>query len=69
MHKEGLTLPDPKPGKDVVWTEVVKDVIARAELGKKRYGTYLETHNGRSALMDAYEEALDYLKQLLMEVE
>ncbi len=39
-------------------------------LGKQRYGTALYANNGRSALRDAYEEALDlacYLRQALEE--
>jgi hypothetical protein len=51
---------------------VIKDIIARKEVGKERYGTYLQPFNGRSALMDAYQEALDlcqYLRQLLYEEE
>lgn len=44
----------------------------RADFGKDKYGTFLRTGNGRNALVDAYQEALDlcmYLKQLLMEQE
>ena len=63
---------EPEPGEDgqVVLYQVLKDLIDRAEVGKKEYGTYLKTNNGRSALKDAYEEALDlcmYLKQTLLE--
>lgn len=38
---------------------VLVDVSARRELGRARYGTDLQAHNGRDALRDAYEEALD----------
>jgi hypothetical protein len=51
---------------------VIQDIIARKEVGKERYGTYLQPFNGRSALMDAYQEALDlcqYLRQMLYEEE
>ena len=64
------TQPLPDKGKEVVYDKVFEDIKERAEFGKKKYGTYLETHNGRDALMDAYEEALDlvvYLKQAIME--
>lgn len=50
--------------------QVIEDMKARAELGKERYGRYLYPHNGRNALQDAYEEALDltcYLKQAIIE--
>lgn len=46
------------------------DLEKREELGIERYGTSLRPHNGRDALQDAYEEALDlacYLKQARVE--
>jgi len=49
---------------------VIKDMKERVKMGKKKYGVFLTTHNGRSALQDAYEEALDlamYLKQKIEE--
>jgi hypothetical protein len=49
---------------------VIADIEARRQVGIRRYGTALQPHNGRDALLDAYEEALDlamYLKQALME--
>lgn len=49
---------------------VADDVLARRDVGIERYGTALQPHNGRNALKDAYEEALDlacYLRQLLEE--
>jgi len=54
----------------LVAEQVMVDIARRAELGRERYGTYLKTHNGRDALVDAYQEALDlacYLKQAIME--
>lgn len=53
-----------------IYQLVLRDVRERAEHGKKQYGTYLQADNGRNALQDAYEEALDlvvYLKQALQE--
>jgi hypothetical protein len=44
----------------------------RVEVGRARYGVPLTTQNGRSALRDAWEEAVDlvfYLTQALMEAE
>ena len=64
--------PLPTPGEEVVLFHVLEDFKRRAETGKAQYGTYLETHNGRDALIDAYQEALDlcmYLKQAIMERE
>lgn len=49
---------------------VVADMIQRREHGRAKYGTELMSHNGRDALADAYQEALDlavYLKQALLE--
>lgn len=49
---------------------VIADIRARKELGKQRYGTILQAGNGRDALLDAYEEALDlaaYLRQAIAE--
>lgn len=49
---------------------VMKDIQERKEIGYKRYGTYLQANNGRDALRDAYEEAMDlviYLRQVMEE--
>ena len=63
----------PEPIKNTnkpVWESVIEDMRARDELGFKRYGVRLQPHNGRNALQDAYEEALDlvvYLRQRIIE--
>lgn len=47
------------------------DLQARAIDGAEKYGTVLRTHNGRVAIVDAYQEALDgvmYLAQGVLEV-
>lgn len=49
---------------------VCADLMRRKAHGIKKYGTHLQAFNGRSALQDAYEEALDlanYLKQAIEE--
>lgn len=49
---------------------VLADISARVDKGTKEYGEPLTSHNGRDALQDAYEEALDmamYLKQAIVE--
>lgn len=46
------------------------DLETREALGRQRYGTVLQPNNGRDALRDAYEEALDlscYLRQAIAE--
>lgn len=53
-----------------VVNQVMVDLHGRKVLGIKKYGTPLQANNGRNALQDAYEEALDlacYLKQRLLE--
>lgn len=62
--------PKPKPGQDTVLNNVLFDLIERANTGRQKYGTLLQTNNGRDALMDAYQEALDlvmYLRQAILE--
>jgi hypothetical protein len=49
---------------------VMADVAERKRIGIERYGTPLQAHNGRDALVDAYQEALDlvqYLRQAIYE--
>ena len=49
---------------------ILADMRARDALGRQRYGTPLQAGNGRDALADAYQEALDlavYLRQHLAE--
>ncbi len=64
--------PAPKHGKRVIVDEVIEDLKARKDFGIDKYGTPLMSNNGRNALVDAYQEALDlccYLKQELIEKE
>lgn len=53
-----------------IWKLVLEDMEVRRKLGIERYGRPVQTFNGRDALQDAYEEALDlavYLKQAMEE--
>lgn len=62
-------LPTPNGSTDIQ-SLVIADIVARRELGIERYGTPLQAHNGRDALRDAYEEAIDlamYLRQAIEE--
>ena len=62
--------PDPTPGRTAIGPLVLADMQARIEAGVERYGRPLETFNGRDALLDAYQEALDlcmYLRQAIEE--
>lgn len=68
-----MTQPAPTPNNATpTWELVMSDMASRNELGKQRYGTPLQPHNGRNSLQDAYEEALDlcvYLKNAIIELE
>ena len=49
---------------------VIQDMEARKAFGLQKYGTVLQAHNGRDALLDAYQGVLDlsvYLKQEMQE--
>lgn len=65
--------PLPDPTADVgpdMQSLVIADIEARRLVGIERYGQALHANNGRDALRDAYEEALDlvvYLKQVMVE--
>lgn len=53
-----------------VWDLVMADMKGRDQVGRQRYGTPLQPLNGRDALVDAYQEALDlavYLRQAIYE--
>lgn len=65
--------PSPTANKDdlpSVWNLVIEDMIRRDSFGFEKYHMHLQPFNGRDALKDAYQEALDmvvYLRQLLYE--
>ncbi|MFJ9037431.1 hypothetical protein ACIRF8_12690 [Streptomyces sp. NPDC102406] len=62
--------PLPTPGQQPVQDALIGAVQERRAYGIRKYGRPLETHNGRDALTDAWEEALDlvtYLTQMRLE--
>ncbi len=68
--KAATPQPAPTQGKLTVIDYVLADMTERAAAGVQKYGTPLQTHNGRDALWDAYQEALDlsmYLRQAILE--
>jgi len=69
MNKASTNQPKPKAGKIPILPLVMLDLQARSDMGKKKYGTRLFTKNGRSALWDAYQEALDLVMYLRQEIE
>lgn len=55
----------------VVGDELAQDFARRSLKGRLEYGTSLKTHNGRDAVVDAYQELLDaavYLHQAWLEL-
>lgn len=67
----GLTDPQPSPqnvGAAIV-PMVIEDLTARREFGRKKYGDELRVTNGRDALVDAYQEALDLVIYLRQKIE
>lgn len=63
--------PAPVPNrKPSIQSLVRHDLEDREQVDIQRYGTALQPHNGRDALIDAYQEALDlacYLRQAIEE--
>lgn len=69
---QDLVIADLRERNDKTAQLVIADVEGRKQLGLRKYGTLLQAFNGRNALMDAYQEALDllmYLRQALEEGE
>jgi len=64
---------DPEPNSNpAIWSLVIQDMRDKDKNGFLKYGTRLQGFNGRSALRDAYQEALDlavYLRQKIWEEE
>lgn len=61
--------PDPTKGEKKILDLVLADINERAETGKSKYGTYLKTNNGRDALWDAYQEAVDLVMYIRQKIE
>jgi hypothetical protein len=62
--------PQITPGRPAIQDLVTEDIATRKAQGIAKYGTALQGFNGRDALTDAYQEALDlvqYLRQALYE--
>ncbi len=71
--KTDLNAPEPPPRRNAtpaIWALVIEDMLKRDQEGERKYGTRLQAFNGRDALVDAYQEALDlvvYLRQAIEE--
>ena len=68
-----MNTPQPAPKRNEhppVWELVIEDMQDRDYSGEVKYGTRLQPFNGRDALVDAYQEAMDltvYLRQAIFE--
>ena len=68
-----MNTPQPAPTRNSsrpIWELVIEDMRGRDSAGRQKYGTPLQANNGRDALVDAYQEALDlcvYLRQAIEE--
>ncbi len=71
MNEHSKPEPAPVPNAyRATWELVIEDMEARDNVGRAKYGTPLQPHNGRDSLVDAYQEALDlvvYLRNLIEE--
>lgn len=71
MHIGDVEQPRALPNSNLlVKDQLLADIEQLCERRKEKHGTHLQPFNGRDALQDAYEEAVDlalYLKQLIME--
>lgn len=64
-----MTQPDQTPNEHPpIWEIVIAEMKERDQLGRERYGTPLQAFNGRDALRDAMEEALDLVAYLRMAI-
>lgn len=70
MSKKNDSQPAPIPTDETpIWDLVIADMHARDAEGRRRYGTPLQSSNGRDMLKDAYEEVLDLAVYLRGELE
>jgi hypothetical protein len=72
MMESDVTGPQPKPtpnGRRSITAIVIEDLQRRDAAGRIKYGTTLQPFNGRKALVDAYQEALDLCQYLRQKIE
>lgn len=69
-QREGdQVLPTVREGAEFVQDRAAREILDSKEVGIQRYGTALQTFNGRDMLRDAYEESRDhyiYMTGLIM---
>jgi hypothetical protein len=59
--------PPPTPGREEVLPRVLAFLQERAAAGRQKYGTSLQTHNGRDPLIDLMQELGDALQYAMQE--
>jgi len=72
INKASTREPMPHKGNIDILPLVILDLQERDKVGRKKYGTTLQSNNGRNALVDAAQEAMDlvmYLRQELCDQE
>lgn len=70
MTDDTMKQPAPKPGAATpTWDLVLADIKARDAAGAAKYGVRHQADNGRSHIIDAYEESLDQTVYLRAEME
>lgn len=72
QERNGLNAAEPAPianSSRPIWGLVIEDMQERDRAGRQKYGTPLQAGNGRDALVDAYQEALDLVVYLRQEIE
>lgn len=70
MTKEATAhQPTPKGTGTAITPLVIADLEARSAAGAIKYGEPLRANNGRDALVDAYQEALDLAQYIRQELE
>jgi hypothetical protein len=70
--RPSLSRPEPPPttnSSKPIWELVIADMRERDREGRKKYGTPLQAFNGRDALVDCYQEALDLAVYLCQAIE
>lgn len=59
----------PPPEEEPIVKTILADMAERDQVGRKRYGMPLTSHNGRNHLIDAYQEGLDYAVYLMAKLD
>jgi hypothetical protein len=69
LTKASEKQPPPTGDGKLILPLVLVDIQERARAGLKKYGTMLKAYNGREALWDAYQEAIDLVMYIRQDIE